>query len=115
MLVRQGVDPVEPQREAKRKEKALNFSVFYDLFVELYLQANWPDTLPEAMLRIMKARASERGKDPDEISLNDWRLHDLRRAGATNLHALGIPIEVTEAVLNHICCTRAGVAGTYNR
>jgi hypothetical protein len=40
-----------------------------------------------------------------------WRLHDIRRTGATNLQALGIPIEVTEAVLNHISGTRAGVAG----
>lgn len=29
--------------------------------------------------------------------------------------ALAIPIEVTEAVLNHISGTRAGVAGIYNR
>lgn len=35
--------------------------------------------------------------------------------GATNLQALGIPIEVTEAVLNHISGTRAGIAGIYNR
>jgi hypothetical protein len=43
------------------------------------------------------------------------RLHDIRRTGATNLQALGIPIEVTEAVLNHISGTRAGIAGIYNR
>lgn len=47
--------------------------------------------------------------------VSEWRLHDLRRTGATNLQALGIPIEVTEAVLNHISGTRAGVAGIYNR
>jgi hypothetical protein len=32
-----------------------------------------------------------------------------------NLRALSIPIEFTEAVLNHISGTRAGVAGIYNR
>jgi hypothetical protein len=31
-----------------------------------------------------------------------------------NLRALSIPIEVTEAVLNYISGTRAGVAGIYN-
>lgn len=36
MIVRQGIDPVEAQREAKRKEKALNFSAYYDMFVDLY-------------------------------------------------------------------------------
>ena len=41
-------------------------------------------------------------------------MHDLRHPGATNLQALGIPIEVTEAVLYHISGTRAGIAGIYN-
>jgi integrase len=304
MVVRQGIDPVEQQREATRKEKALNFSTYCDLFVDLYLKSNWPDTWPEAMrtlenvakphwgnrsltslrradmvklmddyadrpgrrkyvhslLRklfnwavdredieaspltgmkapkptasrrrvlgheelfclwhacdragwpwgpyvrlliltmqrrqevaemdwseidmkartwtlpaerakndeahivplsslavaelealgphergliftttgkaavsgfskakqslgkeltiIAKARVEMRGGDPDSVFIPDWRLHDLRRTGATNLQALGIPVEVTEAILNHISGTRAGVAGIYNR
>ena len=49
------------------------------------------------------------------MSIAEWRLHDIRRIGAINLQALGIPIEVTEAVLNHISGTRAGVADIYNR
>ncbi len=304
MLVRQGVDPVEQQREAKRREKALNFSAYCDLFVDLYLQANWPDTWPEAMRtlenvakprwgkrsllslkradmvklmdeyadrpgrkkyvhsllrklfnwavdredievsplagmkapkpspsrrrvlgheelvclwiacdqvgwpwgpyvrlliltmqrrqevaemdwseidldaavwtlpaerakndeahvvpltelaisqlqalrpksrgfvftttgttpvsgfskakrtldeemrKLTKDRQQRCGKEDVHPQIQDWRLHDLRRTGATNLQALGIPIEVTEAVLNHISGTRAGVAGIYNR
>ena len=47
MLVRQGVDPVEQARNAKRRERMLNFSSYCDQFVELYLQSNWPDTWPE--------------------------------------------------------------------
>ena len=47
MLVRQGIDPVEEARNAKRREKVLNFSAYCDQFVELYLQSNWPDTWPE--------------------------------------------------------------------
>jgi hypothetical protein len=43
------------------------------------------------------------------------QLHNIRRTGATNLQALGIPLEVTEAVRNHISGTRAGVAGINNR
>ena len=71
--------------------------------------------LDERMLKVMQRRLEERGGDPDIAKLNDWRLHDLRRTGATNLQALGVPIEVTEAVLNHISGTRAGIAGIYNR
>jgi integrase len=71
--------------------------------------------LGDDMLAIMAARQKQRGGDPALVQMPDWRLHDLRRTGATNLQALGIPIEVTEAVLNHISGTRAGVAGIYNR
>jgi integrase len=34
--------------------------------------------------------------------VTDWRLHDLRRTMATGLQRLGVRLEVTEAVLNHI-------------
>ncbi len=71
--------------------------------------------MDERMLKVMKTRHADAGGNPDAIQLADWRIHDIRRTGATNLQALGIPIEVTEAVLNHISGTRAGVAGIYNR
>lgn len=40
-------------------------------------------------------------------------VHDLRRSVATGLQRLGIRLEVTEAVLNHVSGTRAGVVGIY--
>jgi hypothetical protein len=55
MIARQGIDPVEVQREAKRKEKALNFSAYCDTFVDLYLQPHWPDTWPEAMREVIRS------------------------------------------------------------
>lgn len=70
--------------------------------------------LDEKMLAILKVRAAKRGEDPDSVEMVPWRLHDLRRTGATNLQALGVPVEVTEAVLNHISGTTSGVAGVYN-
>ena len=174
MIVRQGIDPVEAQREMKRKEKALNVSAYCDFFVDLYLQPHWPDTWPEAMRtleNVIKPRWGKRSllslKRADMVKLMDdyaerpgrkkyvhsllrkmfnWavdredieisplagmkapkavasrrrvlgqtELVCLRRTGATNLEALGIPIKVTEAVLNHISGTRAGVAGIYYR
>ena len=44
-----------------------------------------------------------------------WSLHDLRRTVATGLQRLGVRLEVTEAVLNHISGSRAGIAGVYQR
>ena len=45
----------------------------------------------------------------------DWRLHDLRRTAATGLQRLGVRLEVTEAVLNHVSGTRGGIVGIYQR
>ena len=42
-------------------------------------------------------------------------VHDIRRSVATGLQRLGIRLEVTEAVLNHVSGTRAGVVGIYQR
>jgi integrase len=47
--------------------------------------------------------------------VTNWRLHDLRRTVATGLQRLGVRLEVTEAVLNHISGTRGGLAGLYQR
>jgi integrase len=44
-----------------------------------------------------------------------WRLHDLRRTMATGLQRLGVRLEVTEAVLNHLSGSRGGIVGVYQR
>jgi integrase len=44
-----------------------------------------------------------------------WRLHDLRRTVATGLQRLGVRLEVTEAVLNHVSGSRGGIVGVYQR
>lgn len=44
-----------------------------------------------------------------------WTLHDLRRTMATGLQRLGTPLEVTEACLNHVSGSRAGIVGVYQR
>ena len=44
-----------------------------------------------------------------------WTFHDLRRTVATNLQKLGVKLEVTEAVLNHVSGSRAGIVGVYQR
>ena len=45
-----------------------------------------------------------------------WTLHDLRRTYVTNLQRLKVPLEVREALVNHISgASKSGVAGVYNR
>jgi integrase len=51
----------------------------------------------------------------DGMPIPPWRLHDLRRTVATGFQRIGVRFEVTEAVLNHVGGSRAGVAGIYQR
>jgi hypothetical protein len=62
-------------------------------------------------VRVKAAAASGTTAAP----LVPWTLHDLRRTVATGLQRLGVRLEVTEAVLNHVSGSRAGVAGVYQR
>lgn len=59
--------------------------------------------------------AAKTNVSPDAIELSPWRLHDLRRTLATGLQRLGVRLEVTEAVLNHVSGSRAGIVGIYQR
>jgi integrase len=53
--------------------------------------------------------------DKDAAPLLPWSVHDLRRTVATGLQRLGVRLEVTEAVLNHVSGSRGGIAGVYQR
>ncbi len=44
-----------------------------------------------------------------------WTLHDIRRTVATGLQRLGVRLEVTEAILNHVSGSRSGIVGVYQR
>jgi integrase len=44
-----------------------------------------------------------------------WRLHDLRRTGASGMARAGVAPHVVEKVLNHLSGTISGVAAVYNR
>ena len=61
-----------------------------------------------------RAKAAETGGKPP-APLMPWNVHDLRRTVATGLQRLGVRLEVTEAVLNHISGSRGGIAGVYQR
>jgi integrase len=44
-----------------------------------------------------------------------WTLHDLRRTFATNLAALGVRLEVTERLLNHVSGSLGGIVAVYQK
>jgi len=46
---------------------------------------------------------------------SDWTIHDLRRTFASNLGKLGVPIHVTEKLLNHVSGTTGGIVGVYQK
>jgi len=73
----------------------------------------WSDCKENLDRRLLVARRDAESKAK---SMDDWRLHDLRRTGATVMaDRLGVLPHIIEAVLNHVSGHRAGVAGVYNR
>ena len=50
------------------------------------------------------------------LSLNgSWTLHDLRRTFATNMARLGVRLEITERLLNHVSGSLGGIVGVYQK
>ncbi len=72
--------------------------------------------LDREILKLMRDEEEARGEDPAEVKpLEPWTYHDLRRTAATNLQRLGVRLEVTEALLNHVSGSRAGIVGVYQK
>lgn len=74
--------------------------------------------LDREMLPILQKLADKRadalGEEREIVFMPPWRLHDIRRTGTTQMQALGVPIEVTEKVINHTSGETAGIRGVYN-
>lgn len=51
----------------------------------------------------------------ERFDIPHWTFHDLRRTAATGMARLGIPVRVTEAVLNHVSGTGGGIVAVYQR
>jgi integrase len=67
------------------------------------------DHLARAMADVA---AQERGQP---VPIPHWTFHDLRRTAATGMARLGVPVRVTEAVLNHVSGTGGGIVAVYQR
>ncbi|GGG62883.1 integrase [Salipiger pallidus] len=65
------------------------------------------------LIERMAAIATGEAGEPFEIPR--WTFHDLRRTAATGMARLGVPVRVTEAVLNHTSGTGGGLVGIYQR
>jgi integrase len=55
------------------------------------------------------------GEIGTRVEIPHWTFHDLRRTAATGMARLGIPVRVTEAVLNHVSGTGGGIVAVYQR
>lgn len=76
--------------------------------------AGWSKAKRALDKAIIDAR-SKAATEEKSAPLVPWSVHDLRRTVATGLQRLGVRLEVTEAVLNHISGSRGGIAGVYQR
>jgi integrase len=77
--------------------------------------AGWSKAKSALDKAIVAGRAKSAGNGTKCGPLAPWSLHDLRRTVATGLQRLGVRLEVTEALLNHISGSRGGIAGVYQR
>jgi integrase len=78
--------------------------------------AGWSKAKRALDKAIMDARADAAAKaGAQPAPLVAWSVHDLRRTVATGLQRLGVRLEVTEAILNHISGSRGGISGVYQR
>ncbi|MCJ2019436.1 integrase arm-type DNA-binding domain-containing protein [Methylobacterium sp. E-065] len=71
--------------------------------------------LDAVMLSLARTDAEAAGSDPNDVTLEPWRLHDLRRTASTGMGRLKIEPHVIEAVLNHRSGVIKGVSAIYNR
>jgi integrase len=78
--------------------------------------SRFKDAVDRTILETLREGVEARGDDPQQMRPPErWTIHDVRRTVATNLQRLGVRLEVTEAVLNHVSGSRAGIVGIYQR
>ena len=69
------------------------------------------EALDGAIVGVLAARPAAAARIG--ATMPDWVVHDLRRTLGTGCQAMKVPVEVTEAILNHISKREQGVRGIY--
>lgn len=75
--------------------------------------------LPQDKARLFPKGTGPRGRAAKRIRIAmgegtpPWVWHDIRRTVGTGMQRLGVQLEVTEGVLNHVSGSRAGIVGVY--
>jgi hypothetical protein len=82
-----------------KKGKHLFSTTFGEMPVNGFSKAK--ARLDRLMLAELRSEFEARGEDPENVQLEPWVIHDLRRTGRTGLSALPIPENVRELVLAH--------------
>ncbi|MGC2078775.1 MAG: integrase arm-type DNA-binding domain-containing protein [Xanthobacteraceae bacterium] len=109
-----GTLPVDA-KEAKRAVTELRAAGALILPGEKGAYAGWSKAKRALDKAIGDARAKAAGNSGKAAAVAPWSIHDLRRTVATGFQRLGVRLEVTESVLNHISGSRGGIAGVYQR
>jgi len=81
---------------------------------KLFPSATNPKTSASGISKLLRRLRADVQSDLQRPVLH-WTLHDIRRTVATNLQRLGVRLEVTEAILNHISGSQAGIVKVYQR
>jgi hypothetical protein len=68
--------------------------------------------LDALMVEELKKIAIERDDDPAAVTLPRWTIHNTRHTIRTNMSAMKVPTEVSEAVLSHV---QGGMPGVYDQ
>lgn len=67
----------------------------------------------DASMLDLQVREKEADRGGSSAAIEPWRFHDLRRTFASGCQRLGVKLEVTESLLNHVSGTRSGIIGVY--
>ena len=73
--------------------------------------SGWSKTKKRLDARMLEAARAEDAK----AVIPPFTIHDLRRTAAAGLQRLGVPLPVTERVLNHVSGSFGGIVGVYQR
>lgn len=84
-------------------------------FDKLFTVKDNPDAVTSGFSKGHPRLLRKMAEQQDGKAVEHFVLHDLRRTAATGMQRLGVPMPVTEAVLNHISGSRGGIAGVYQR